>query len=60
MKSDKEIFEKAKKHQKDFPDNSPYRSYKTGYYHAIQDIELEVEKLNIEKLAKEYELNYFN
>lgn len=39
LPSDKDINEKAKTHQQQFPNNSPMRSYKTGYHHALHDIE---------------------
>ena len=39
LPSDKDINEKAKAHQQQFPNNSPMRSYKTGYHHALHDIE---------------------
>lgn len=39
LPSDKDINEKAKIHQQQFPNNSPMRSYKTGYHHALHDIE---------------------
>lgn len=38
LPTDKDIHDKAKKHMEEFPENTPYRSYKTGYHHALMDL----------------------